>query len=151
MASRIILLGIVIALQATVMGCANSSNMVADGVEARVIQIYRAKQMTVGSATTRAREGHEVARLLFEVKASGDVKELKIGHDEQELIDAAGNSYKANADLSFSFGAGGGRTMTMDSSFEVPQGATLKTFRLGRASMDISGIEASKPATGSAK
>lgn len=119
-------------------------NSVASGVEAKVTKIERAKQITVGSASATARAGYDLARVMFELKASGGVKELKLSSDEQELIDANGKSYKSNADLSFNFGTGGG-TMSMDSMFEVPENASLKTFKLGKASFDLSGIDGAKP------
>jgi hypothetical protein len=76
------------------------------------------------------------------------VKELKLKADEQQLIDTDGKTYKSYADLSFTFGSGGG-TMSMDSFFDIPKDATLKTFKLGRASFDISGMEGAKPGTSS--
>ncbi len=125
-------------------GCASQNNMVASGVEAKPIKIERAKQITVGGASATARQGFDIARVLFEIKGPSNVKELKVGSDEQEIIDINGKSYKSNADLSFSFGLGGG-TMSMDSMFQVPEDATLKTFKLGKASFDISSMDGAKP------
>jgi hypothetical protein len=140
---RSIQLSVVLALTVFA-GCA-SRNTVATGVEAKPVKIERAKQITIGSAAATARPGYNVARVMFEIKSAGNVKELKLNHDEQELIDTDGKSYKSNADLSFSFGSGGG-TMSMDSMFEVPENATLKTFKLGNASMDISALDGARPA-----
>jgi hypothetical protein len=147
MVSRTILLGFFVCLLMAFGGCTKSSNMVTDGVEAKALKIERASSIPMGMGAFTARQGQDIAHFVVEVKASNNVKELKLKTDEQQLIDTDGKSYKSNADLTFTFGSGGG-TMSMSSMFEVPKGATLKTLKLGRASLDVSGMDGAKPGTG---
>ena len=146
MVNRTVLYGVVVSLLLAAAGCAKSSgNIVADGAEGKVYKIERGPRLSLGgSATATAKQGNDIVRVIFELKASPDVKNLTLKSDEQQLMDADGKGYKANADLSFSFGSGGG-AMSMDSVFEVPQNATLKTFKLGRANLDISEMSGAKP------
>ena len=143
MIKRTILLSVSLSLSLTLLSCSKSTT-VADGVEAKAEKIERASHISMGSAGATARQGFDIARVFFELKAASNVKELKLSTNEQQLIDTDGKSYTANADLSFTFGAGGG-TMSMDSMFEVPKGATLKTFKLGRATLDLTGVNGAKP------
>ena len=129
-----------------VTGCAKSSQ-VADGVEAKPTKIERATSLTMGSASATAGAGNDLARIFFEITASQNVKEVKLANDEQQLTDTDGKSYKSGADLTFTFGSGGG-TMSVDSIFEVPKTASLKTLKLGQASFDISSLDGAKPAAG---
>lgn len=124
-------------------GCAKSSQ-VTSGVEAKPTKIERATSFTMGSARATASGGNELARVFFDLTAAQTVREVKITSDEQQLIDTDGKTYKSGADLTFTFGSGGG-TMNIDTMFEVPAHATLKTFKLGGASFDISSLAGSKP------
>ena len=127
-------------------GCSKSSQ-VADGVEAKPTKIERGTSITMGMASATAQSGNDLVRIFFEIKATPNVKEVKVNSNEQELVDSDGKSYKAGANLTFHFGSNGG-TMTMDSMFELPQTATLRTFKLGHASFDISSLEGAKPGSG---
>lgn len=140
---RLTILASIVLVALMLAGCAGQNN-VASGVAAKVTKIERAKQITMGSASATARAGYDIARVMFEIKASANVKELKVSSDEQEMIDTSGKTYTSNADLTFTFGSGGG-TMSMDSMFQVPEDATLKTFKLGKATLDISGMDGAKP------
>lgn len=141
--TRLLLMIASLTLLVTAAGCSKSSQVV-DGVEAKPTKIERGRSITMGMSQATARAGNDIARVFYELNATSNVKEMKLTIDEVELIDADGKSYKSNADLSFTFGSGGGK-MTFDSMFEVPTGATLKTLRLGRAMLDLSGLEGAKP------
>jgi hypothetical protein len=141
--TRLFLLFAFVALLITTAGCSKSSQ-VTDGVDAKATKIERGPFITIGMSQATARPGNDIARVFYELNAASNVKEMKLPVDEQELIDTDGRSYKSNADLSFTFGSGGGK-MSFDSMFEVPKGATLKTLKLGRATLDLSGLEGAKP------
>jgi hypothetical protein len=141
--TRLFLLLAFLALLITAAGCSKSSQ-VADGVEAKPTKIERGRSISMGMSQATAHAGNDIARVFYELNAASNVKELKLTIDEVELIDADGKSYKSDAALSFTFGSGGGK-MSFDSMFEVPTGATLKTLRLGRAMLDVSGLEGAKP------
>lgn len=141
--TRLFLFCLLLTLLAAATGCSKSSQ-VASGVEAKATKIERSKSMTIGTTQLTASPGHDVTRVFFELSASSNVKDLKLPLAEQQLIDTDGNAYKSNADLSFHFGSGGGK-MDFDSLFEVPTGATLKTIKLGQATLDLSGLEGAKP------
>jgi hypothetical protein len=141
--TRPFLLVVFLALVFATAGCGNASH-VADGVQAKATKIERGSSVTMGSAQATARAGNDIARVFFELNAASNVKELKLSSEEQQLIDADGKAYKSDADLSFTFGAGGG-TMSFDSMFEVPAAATLKTLKLGHATLDVSALEGAKP------
>jgi len=130
-------------LLVTAAACAKSSQ-VADGVEAKVTKIERGRSVTIGMSQATARAGNDIARVFYELNAASNVKEMKLSVNEQELIDTDGKSYKSDAELSFTFGSGGGK-MSFDSMFEVPTGATLKTLKLGHAMLDLSALEGAKP------
>jgi hypothetical protein len=141
--TRIVCLSVLAGSLLVSLGCSKSSQ-VSDGVEAKPTRIERATSITMGSARATARTGHDLARIFFELTAGQNVKELKLASEQQELIDTDGKSYKSNADLTFTFGSGGG-TMSMDAMFEVPNTASLKTLKLGTASFDISAMPGAKP------
>jgi hypothetical protein len=141
--TRLFLIIASLVLLITAAGCAKSAQ-VADGVEVKVTKIERARSITIGMSQATARPGNDIARVFYELTAASNVKEMKLPVDQQEVIDTDGKSYKSDADLSFTFGSGGGK-MSFDSMFEVPTGATLKTLKLGRAMLDVSGLEGAKP------
>lgn len=137
----------IIAVALSACASADPNTQTHEGIDIKLLSFKRTKEFASGmQRASPTQSGYDLAVARLEFKAASSKRELKLGTEDMEVIDAQGRAYPSDSkELSFTFGDGS-KPIPMDVLFAVPEDARLRRLRLGRAVFELENLPADNAA-----